>query len=341
MRADPISLAWTEPLRRRAVVAAGLTLLVLLWLKLLAALVGALAGYALYEAASRPVPTAAPSLGRRFGNALLAVLLVGGGALAMFEGVELLVHASSHGLPRLMQLVADTLDSIRSMAPPWIAEHLPDSAQALQGAVSNWLRAHAGQMQQWGSEALHLMLHLFVGLAIGVIAGVSMSTRPSSSAALPALARERWRQLALAFSDLVAAQLRIALVNAGLTAVFLLVLLPAFGVRVPLSVTLVIFTFFVGLLPLVGNLLSNTAIVIASLTVSPWVGLVSLAYLMAIHKLEYFLNAHFVGSRVQMPAYALLASMVILEAAFGVHGIVAAPIYCAWLTRELRENGWI
>jgi len=48
-----------------------------------------------------------------------------------------------------------------------------------------------------------------------------------------------------------------------------------------------------------------------------------------------------VGSRVQIPAYALLATMLILEAAFGVAGVVAAPIYCAWLARELRENGWI
>ena len=42
-----------------------------------------------------------------------------------------------------------------------------------------------------------------------------------------------------------------------------------------------------------------------------------------------------------MPIYALLASMLLLEGAFGVAGLVAAPIYCAWLTRELRDNGWI
>ena len=340
MRTVAIHRTWTEPLRRRAVIAAGLTLLVLLWLKLLAALFGALAGYVLYTVARSPA-AAPPSLGRRVGNMLLAAVLIAGGVLAIVEGVELLLNASSDGLPRLMQLLADTLDRIRGSVPGWIAGHLPDSAQALQEAVSNWLRTHAGEMQHWGSEALHLMLHLTLGLAIGVIAGVSMTLRQASSAALPALARERWHQLALAFRDVVAAQLRIALVNALLTALFLLALLPAFGVHVPLAVTLSVFTFFAGLLPIVGNLLSNTAIVIASLTVSPWVGIASLVFLVTIHKLEYFLNAHFVGSRVQIPAYALLATMLILEAAFGVAGVVAAPIYCAWLARELRENGWI
>jgi predicted PurR-regulated permease PerM len=103
----------------------------------------------------------------------------------------------------------------------------------------------------------------------------------------------------------------------------------------------VAFTFFAAFLPIVGNLLSNAAIVLAALTLSPWVGAGSLVYLVVIHKLEYFLNAHFVGSRVSMPPYALLVSMLILESAFGAQGLVAAPIYCAWLTRELREGGWI
>ena len=35
------------------------------------------------------------------------------------------------------------------------------------------------------------------------------------------------------------------------------------------------------------------------------------------------------------------ASMIVLEAAFGLSGLVAAPIYAAWLARELREGGWV
>jgi predicted PurR-regulated permease PerM len=60
-----------------------------------------------------------------------------------------------------------------------------------------------------------------------------------------------------------------------------------------------------------------------------------------VHKLEYFLNARIIGTRIRVPAYALLASMLVLEAAFGIQGVIAAPIYCAWLTRELREGEWI
>jgi predicted PurR-regulated permease PerM len=332
-------IAWPEPLRRRAVACAAVALLVILWLNIFAALFGALAGYVLYGLVRRPRARQLPRH-RRIANALLALGLVAGGVFAVFEGFELLLNASTDGLPRLLQLLADTLDQIRSTAPDWVVSWLPDSADSLQHSVSGWLRTHAGEMQHWGREALRVVLHLVIGLVIGVTASISIHRKPAS-APLPALAIARWRQLVLAFADVFAAQLRIALVNAGVTALYLLAILPAFGVHVPLAKTLVALTFFASLLPIVGNLISNTAIIVAGLTVSLWVGVASLIFLVVVHKLEYFLNAHFVGSRVDMPVYALLASMLLLEAAFGVAGLVAAPVYCAWLTRELRCNGWI
>jgi predicted PurR-regulated permease PerM len=155
------------------------------------------------------------------------------------------------------------------------------------------------------------------------------------------LAQARLLQLATAFADVFAAQLRISLINALLTGVYLLVILPALGYRVPLAPTLVGFTFFASLLPIVGNLLSNAAITVAALTVSVWLGVASLGFLVVIHKLEYFLNARIVGGRTNVPTYAMLAAMLVLEAAFGLAGLVAAPIYAAWLTRELREGNWV
>lgn len=331
--------AWPEPQRRLAVGLSMVALLVVLWLGLFAALFGAMAGYVIYGLVRRPRVRRLTPL-RRIANALLAVALVAGGVFAVFEGIELLLNASAEGLPRLLRLLADTIDHIRTIAPDWLATRLPDSADALQMSVSTWLRAHASEMQHWGREALRVLLHLLIGLVIGVMASVSIHRRPST-APLPALAIARWRQLVLAFADVFAAQLRIALVNAVVTGVYLLAILPAFGVHVPLAKTLVALTFFASLVPLIGNLISNTAIIMAGLTVSLWVGVASLVFLVVVHKLEYFLNAHFVGSRVDIPVYALLASMLLLEAAFGVAGVVAAPIYCAWLTRELRCNGWL
>jgi predicted PurR-regulated permease PerM len=337
--AEPV-LPDAAALHLRSVLIASIVLLGLLWLHLVTALLAGLGGYVLYRWVHGLTRGHQET---RTGHAItvlamaLALVLVG---LALFAAFELLLDASSGGLARLLQLLADTLDQIRAAAPAWIGERLPDSAASVQEAISSWLRSHASQVQNWGRQAAHVLLDLIVGLVIGLMAATSRPA-PRPAPAVLRLAQARLGELAGAFGDVMAAQLRISLINSALTALYLLGALPALGYHVPLAMTLVAFCFFASLVPIVGNLLSNAAITIAALTVSPWLGIASLGFLVIVHKLEYFLNARIVGSRIHVPAYALLASMLVLEAAFGAAGVIAAPVYCAWLTRELRAGRWI
>ena len=100
-------------------------------------------------------------------------------------------------------------------------------------------------------------------------------------------------------------------------------------------------TFVAGLIPVFGNLISNVVVVIVSLSVSPFVALGSLAYLIVIHKLEYFLNARLVGTQIQARAWELLLAMLVMEAAFGIPGPDRGPIYYAYLKDELSAAGWV
>jgi predicted PurR-regulated permease PerM len=100
-------------------------------------------------------------------------------------------------------------------------------------------------------------------------------------------------------------------------------------------------TFLAGLLPVIGNLISNTVIVVVSLSVSFTVALGSLAFLIVVHKLEYFLNARIVGGEIKASAWELLCAMLLFEAAFGLPGLVAAPIFYAYAKAELRQLGLI
>ena len=90
-----------------------------------------------------------------------------------------------------------------------------------------------------------------------------------------------------------------------------------------------------------GNLVSNTVIVIVSLSSSVAVAIASLAFLIVIHKLEYFLNARIVGTRIGSHTWELLLAMLVMEAAFGVAGVVAAPIYYAFVKEELKGQGLV
>ena len=101
---------------------------------------------------------------------------------------------------------------------------------------------------------------------------------------------------------------------------------------------LALLTFGVGLLPVVGNLISNSVIVVISLGVSLGVGVSSLLFLVIIHKAEYFMNARIVGHEVQATAWELLSAMLVLEAIFGVSGLVAAPVVYAWVKAEAKAQ---
>ena len=147
--------------------------------------------------------------------------------------------------------------------------------------------------------------------------------------------------LAHAFRGVVFAQVKISAVNTVLTAIYLVGILPLLGIQMPFAKALIAVTFLAGLLPVIGNLISNTVIVVVSLSVSFAVALGSLAFLIVIHKLEYFLNARIVGGEIKASAWELLCAMLAFEAAFGLPGLVAAPIFYAYVKAELRQLGLI
>jgi len=86
----------------------------------------------------------------------------------------------------------------------------------------------------------------------------------------------------------------------------------------------------------VGNLVCNSVITLVALSVSPITALACLVFLILIHKAEYVINAKVVGSRTQMRVWELLAVMFVAEAVFGPAGLVAAPLFYAYLKKELQ-----
>lgn len=319
--------------RTTVVVVFGVLLLLVVKLHLLAALVAALGTYAIFEWAQRNLCRWLPPGWARVASVAITLAVLAAVGWGLVQAFELLWGAE--GLARLMRLLADTLDRLRVFMPEDMADSLPATAEETQRALSHWLREHARELQHWGNETLRLLVDLLVGSAIGLLVAFSDHGAPRSH--WQALARERLVNLSTGFNNVVAAQVRIAALNAVLTGMFLLGALPLAGYPLPFARTLVVFTFGMGLVPIVGNLISNAAIMMVGLSVSPGVGVACLVFLVVIHKLEYFLNAHFVGSRTSIAPYAVLAGMLAGEAAFGPAGLLAAPIYGAWLARELQD----
>ena len=312
------------------------SLLLVLPLHLLPAL---LAGFAIYEMVHRLAPALKivridHEQGKPAAVAILAVAIVFFLTLAVL-GIVAFVRSEAGSLPTLLQKMADTIESWRAVLPESVVEQLPGDEVELRQAAVEWLRTHAGELQHVGAEAGRILAHILVGLGIGILVSLYDVQHSENLGPLGTALQARAARLGAAFRRVVFAQVRISAANTILTALYLIVVLPFIGIHVPLAKTMLAVTFVVGLLPVIGNLVSNTIIVILSLGVSFPVAIASLVFLVVIHKLEYFLNAHWVGAQVGAHAWELLLAMVVMEAAFGVPGLIAGPIYYAYLKDEL------
>jgi predicted PurR-regulated permease PerM len=92
--------------------------------------------------------------------------------------------------------------------------------------------------------------------------------------------------------------------------------------------------FLCGLLPIVGNLISNTIIVCVGFLISPAMALAALVFLVVIHKLEYFLNSQIIGARIRNPLWLTLLGLVVGEHLMGVPGMVLAPVVLNYIKLE-------
>src|SRR5581483_5505910 len=124
----------------------------------------------------------------------------------------------------------------------------------------------------------------------------------------------RFRLFYQSFVTVMGAQIVISAINTVLTAIFVI------AVQLPYAVVVIGVTFLCGLLPVIGNLLSNAIIVAIGFTVSPKMALVALVFLIVVHKLEYFLNSKIVGDRIGNPLWLTLLALVLGERLMGVPG---------------------
>lgn len=311
-------------------------LLLALPLKLLPSL---LAGLLVFELVNMLTPRLQPLIAgqraRWLAVALLGTLVVISLALLIAGAFSFLLHEAENpgaSLDKFMGLV----ERARGQLPPFIEGYLPASAAEFKVAIGDWIKSHLSDLQLVGKGMAHMFVTLLIGMILGAIIALQRIPDISRRKPLAAALFERLSLLVQAFRNIVFAQIKISLLNTAFTGIFLAVVLPLFGVHLPLT-TLIVLTFLLGLLPVIGNLMSNTLITIVGMSLSIWVAAAALGYLIVIHKVEYFLNARIVGGQISAKAWELLLAMLVFEAAFGLPGVVAGPVYYAYLKSELRR----
>lgn len=324
-----------------AVIAMAIALPLVIWLHLLPAL---FAGLLVHELVHMLAPRLFGADQR--GRAKLVVLtvlltlliLTIGGAIA---GAVLFLRSDSGSLPVLLEKMAEILEKARETLPASAGDWIPANASDLKHQLVAWLREHAKEVRTLGGEVGRGLVYALIGMVIGALIALREAIPGRLPGPLARALTQCTARLADAFRRVVFAQVRISLLNTALTALYLIAVLPLFGVHLPLVKTMILITFLAGLVPVLGNLISNTIIVVISLSYSLPAAIGSLGFLVIIHKLEYFVNARIVGAQIDASAWELLLAMVVMEAAFGLPGVIAAPVYYAYLKSELISRSLV
>lgn len=269
---------------------------------------------------------------------LLAAVLITTIIIGVLTSAGILLSktiGNEQNLAGLAEKLGESVNNIRNDFPPTLISYLPDSMLTLNGSVSDLIKEHMKDLGGAGKEGLHTFAHILMATVVALLLSVDTFSPLAKAQPFAKAMRERIQLFGKAFENIVFAQIKISAINTLLTGVFLLIVLPHFGINLPYNKTLVVVTFFAGLLPVIGNLISNTIITVISIGVSFKVAIAALFFLVGVHKLEYFINAKIVGSKIHAAAWELLLALLIMEALFGITGLLIAPILYAYIKSEL------
>ena len=258
--------------------------------------------------------------------------------VAVIWGLIFVVNRAQQTLPKI---ASETIPKIVDYAESKNIE-LPFTDYASAKALL--IQESKDQVAKFGRYLKTAILQIAMFL-VGLVVAVSMflSARWGTEADLQdtpdslyaTVVRElatRVRTFYRSFSKVIGAQIVISAINTVLTAVFLL------WNGFHYTTTLITLTFLCGLLPIIGNLISNVLIVGVAFAAEPRMALISLIYLIVIHKLEYFLNSKIVGDRIKNPMWLTLFGIVLGEKLMGIPGMILAPVVLHYIKVEASKN---
>lgn len=257
----------------------------------------------------------------------------------MSLGIYHLIHGGHVGfmLAKLAAILEDTKNS--QDLPAAILNMLPNNMAEIKASAIKLIEEYRAALTRISKNSITSFVYILIGIIIGAMLSFHRLKMRKNRRKMPLFKAELVQRIVTfetSFERVFLAQVKISLIDTFLTGLYLYLVLPLFGVELPFKMTVLIIAFIVGLIPVAGNLISNTIIIILSLGASLYVALASLVFLVVIHKLEYFLNAKIIGSEIESSAWELLVAMVVFERIFGIGGIIVAPVYYAYLKNELK-----
>lgn len=271
--------------------------------------------------------------GRKMLSVLFFIIIV----LAAFYAFAFFIRHALIVLPK----VADTsIASITDFAQKHGVQLPFDDLPSLREEALKHVQGRVGEVGKFARIASKEFAFLLIGLVVAIAIflnpqidldrGKHRIPNNYYSLACDQIAT-RFASFYRSFERVMAAQILISLINTSLTAVYVLI------IHLPYAPLVIVLTLICGLVPIIGNLISNSTIVAISFMVSPQRALASLVFLIVLHKLEYFLNSKIVGDRIRNPVWLTLLGLIIGERLMGVPGMILAPVLLYFVKEEAKQ----
>jgi predicted PurR-regulated permease PerM len=259
------------------------------------------------------------------------------------------VAAIGYGLFYFSRQAYKTLPEIAEMTIPAVVGYaekqgieLPFTDYAsLRTVTMNEVKEKLTNVGRYARTAVFEFAMLIIGLVVAVslflnskwsVEGDPDAVKDSLYAAVVRELGVRFETFYRSFAMVIGAQIFISTINTALTTVFLV------WNGYPYAMVIIVLTFLCGLLPIIGNLMSNTLIIGVGFTLSPRMAFIALIFLVVIHKLEYFLNSKIIGDRIKNPMWLTLLALVLGEKLMGIPGMILAPVVLHYIKVEASRN---
>jgi predicted PurR-regulated permease PerM len=261
----------------------------------------------------------------------------------------LLLLGAGFALSRFAAQAGRTLPSVADKALPAINQYvsrlemdidLPDDWASLK----DYLKLEAKDRKEAVGRAARGVSRGVVLFVIGIVVAVSifLNSKIDLDEGLHRIRNNlysltgqevvlRFQVFYKSFTTVMGAQILISAINTVLTAIFVV------AVGLPHGIVVIGVTFLCGLLPVIGNIISNTIITAIAFTVSPKMAVVALGFLIVIHKLEYFLNSKIIGDRIRNPVWLTLLGLILGEKLMGIPGMILAPVVLNYIKVEATQ----
>jgi predicted PurR-regulated permease PerM len=250
------------------------------------------------------------------------------------------VHETVRALPKIADRAVPAIVQ-------WAHDHeiaLPfTDLETLKEKAFDFARSQASNLGEFADVARGATTQ-FIYLFVGCVVAIGLYLNPRLELHRPAEAvpnnlyslccEEIGRRFATfyrSFALVMNAQITISAINTVLTGIFVS------SMGLPHRTVAIGLTFLCGFLPVIGNLISNTLVVAIGFMVSPADGLWALAFLVLVHKLEYFLNSKIIGSKIHTSIWLTLLALMVGERLMGITGMVLAPVALHYIQMEASK----